>query len=193
MRESVWLRPLAEDGSDAVVMLPWLNDQRVLEWVYGRDEVYSLDRIRTEWDAATLHAENVWPQLIMLRDRPVGYLQLVWAETANDCYKADGDLTHAYGFDMYIGEPDLWAAGLGTDVCAVAIDALLHRGAERVFIDPRVINERATHVYEKVGFRKVKVLPGNELHEGIHYDCWLMELDWPAFRTYQNTGSSSGG
>lgn len=185
MRDEIWLRPLAEDGSDAAIMLPWLTDQRVVEWVYGRDEVYTLDRIRTEWDATTLHAENVWPHLIMLGDRPIGYLQLVWAETSNDCYQADGDLSQTYAFDMFIGEPDLWAAGLGTAVCDVAITALVARGADRVLIDPRVVNERATHVYEKVGFHKVKVLPGNEFHEGVHYDCWLMELDWPAWHERQ--------
>ena len=193
MPDELWLRPLAADGSEAATLLAWLTDERVLEWVYGRDEVYTEERIRTEWDAAARHAENVWPHLIMLGERPIGYLQMVWAHQHNDCYKADGDLTHTYAFDMFIGEPDLWAAGLGTAVCEVAITALLDRGANRVLIDPRVVNERATHVYEKVGFRTVKVLPGNELHEGVHCDCWLMELDVEAFRTYQNTGSSSGG
>jgi len=30
--EELWLRPLAQDGSDAVVMLPWLTDERMLDW-----------------------------------------------------------------------------------------------------------------------------------------------------------------
>lgn len=181
MREVVSLKPLADDGSDAAALLQWLTDERVLEWVYGRDEIYTLERIRAEWNATTLMAEHVWPHLIMLGERPIGYLQLVWAHAHNDCYKADGDLSHAWAFDMFIGEPDLWGAGLGTSVCEVAITALLARGADRVLIDPRVVNERAVRVYEKVGFRKVKVLPGNELHEGVHYDCWLMELDMAAW------------
>lgn len=181
MCEVISLRPLAEDGSDAAVMLPWLTDQRVLEWVYGRDEVYTLERIRKEWDPAPLAAEHVWPHMIMLGGRPIGYLQLVWAQPHNAGYKADGDLTHTYAFDMFIGEPDLWGSGIGTSVCAIAISELVGRGADRVLIDPRVVNMRAVHVYEKVGFRKVKVLPGNELHEGAHYDCWLMELDLAAW------------
>ncbi len=184
---------MADDGSDAVVLLPWLTDERVLEWVYGRDEVYTVDRIRTEWNPATMAAEHVWPHLIILGERPVGYVQLVWVHPHNDGYRAEGDLTHTYALDMFIGEPDLWAAGLGTSACVVAIRELVDRGAQRVLIDPRVVNERAVHVYEKVGFRRVKLLPGNELHEGVHFDCWLMELDWPSFHAYQNTGSSSGG
>ena len=110
-------------------MLPWLTDQRVLEWVYGRDEVYTLERIRDEWDPAARVAEHVWPHLITLGDRPIGYLQLVSAHAHNDCYNADGDLTHAWAFDMFIGEPDLWDAGLGTSVCAAAVSAPLARGA----------------------------------------------------------------
>lgn len=182
------LRPLTENDSDAAVMLAWLTEQRVLEWVYGRDQVYTLERVRAEWAPATLAAEHVWPQLIMLGDRPIGYLQLVWAQPHNVGYQADGDLTNAYAFDMFIGDPDLWGVGLGTEVCAHAISVLrAEHGAQRVLIDPRVVNERAVHVYEKVGFRRVKPLPGNELHEGVHFDCWLMELDWHAFHVYQNT------
>lgn len=184
MRESLALRPMAEDGADATSLLPWLTDERVLEWVYGRDEVYTLHRIRTEWNPAMLMVEHVWPHLIMLGERPIGYLQLVWAHAHNGGYKAEGDLAHTYAFDMYIGEPELWGTGLGTSVCAVAISELVERGAQRVLIDPRVVNERAVHVYEKVGFRKVKVLRGNERHEGVHFDCWLMELDWDAFHAY---------
>jgi len=185
VREPLSLRPLAQDGSDAAVLLIWLTDERVLEWVYGRDDVYTLDRIRTEWNPMRLIAEHVWPHLIMLGERPIGYLQLVWAHPHNDGYKAEGNLATTYAFDMFLGEPDLWGAGLGTSVCAVAISELIDRGAQRVLIDPRVVNDRAVHVYEKVGFRRVKLLPGNELHEGAHFDCWLMELDWRAFAAYQ--------
>ena len=106
----------------------------------------------------------------------------MWAHAHNDSYHADGDLSHAWAFDMFIGEPDLWSGGLGTAVCIHAASALIaDHGAQRVLIDPRVVNERAVRVYEKVGFRRVKVLPGNELHEGVHYDCWLMELDMAAW------------
>jgi len=181
---AVSLRPMTD--ADAPVMLPRLTDERVLEWVYGRDQLYSLDRIREEWAPATLATEHVWPHLITLGDRPIGYLQLVWVQPHNEGYQAEGDLTDAYAFDMFIGEPDLWGAGLGTAVCAHAIAVLMERGAQRVLIDPRVLNERAVHVYERVGFRKVTVLIRNELHESVYFDCWLMELDWDAFRAYQH-------
>ncbi|WP_306307200.1 GNAT family N-acetyltransferase [Alicyclobacillus acidiphilus] len=45
-------------------------------------------------------------------------------------------------------------------------------------MDPRVENTRAIHVYEKCGFRQVKLLPQRELHEGKRHDCWLMEIQY---------------
>ncbi|WP_376711556.1 GNAT family N-acetyltransferase [Alicyclobacillus acidiphilus] len=50
--------------------------------------------------------------------------------------------------------------------------------ADRVVMDPRVENTRAIHVYEKCGFRQVKLLPQRELHEGKRHDCWLMEIQY---------------
>ena len=47
-------------------------------------------------------------------------------------------------------------------------------GAAQVVIDPRATNKRAIRCYEKSGFRKVKVLPKHELHEGALRDVWLM-------------------
>jgi aminoglycoside 6'-N-acetyltransferase len=46
--------------------------------------------------------------------------------------------------------------------------------AQRVTIDPHVSNHRAVRCYEKAGFRKVRLLPRQELHEGEYWDCWLM-------------------
>ena len=201
MREVGWdrvsLRPIEDRDDDYALMVPWLQDARVLEWVFGRDEVYDLDRVRDEWCVPSRVAEAVWPHFIVLDDRPVGYLQLVHVEHHNDGYYAEGDVRRAWAFDLWIGEPSSWGLGIGTAACVRAIQAVRALGADRVLIDPRVINERAVHVYEQVGFRTVKVLPANEFHEGVGWDCWLMELDVGAFdefvSSYQNTGSSGSG
>jgi acetylornithine deacetylase len=67
---------------------------------------------------------------------------------------------------------------VGTTVLSMLVTHLfVECGAERVLIDPRLDNDRAIRSFEKVGFRKRKVLAGCELHEGQARDCWLMELD----------------
>ena len=179
MADSVSIRPLLDTDDDYSLMVRWLADRRVLEWVFGRDETYTLARVREEWNPQLLAVQHLWPYLIELDGTPIGYLQLVWVHAHAEGYGLAGDpggTEHAYAFDLWIGEPEQWGRGLGTAACHAAIAALRARGAQRILIDPRVMNERAVHVYTKVGFRTVKVLPGNELHEGIGWDCWLMEL-----------------
>jgi len=52
------------------------------------------------------------------------------------------------------------------------MDALPFRvkRARKVVLDPHVTKPRAIRCYEKWGFRKVKLLPRHELHEGERRD-----------------------
>ena len=52
------------------------------------------------------------------------------------------------------------------------------KGADWVILDPHVDNARAIRAYEKCGFRKIKLLPEHEWHEGKYVDCWLMGIRW---------------
>lgn len=81
-----------------------------------------------------------------------------------------------YGIDQFIGEPSLWARGIGTLLVSSMADFLFSQcGATRIIMDPKVRNGRALRCYEKCGFRQVRLLPNHELHEGVMQDCWLME------------------
>jgi len=185
---SVWLRPMRDHDDDYALLLRWLTDPRVLEWYEGRDQVYTVERLRAEWAPAVQEAEWVWPFLIEADGRPVGYLQVVHVLPYAAAYAVEGDASHTWAIDLFVGEVEAWGAGIGTAAVRAGVAEALRRGADRVVIDPRVTNERAIHVYEKVGFRIAKRLPSAEFHEGEAWDCWLMELDVDA---HQNTGSSS--
>lgn len=50
-----------------------------------------------------------------------------------------------------------------------------NKQAGKVVMDPQTRNVRAIKCYENSGFKKVKILPKRELHEGEYQDCWLME------------------
>jgi len=47
--------------------------------------------------------------------------------------------------------------------------------ADIVVMDPQTWNERAIRSYEKCGFKKVKIMPKHEFHEGEYRDCLLIE------------------
>jgi aminoglycoside 6'-N-acetyltransferase len=56
------------------------------------------------------------------------------------------------------------------------VDYLINtKRADKVVMDPQTWNERAIQCYEKCGFRKVKLLPKHEFHEGDYRDSWLIE------------------
>jgi len=60
-------------------------------------------------------------------------------------------------------------------VVRAGAEFLLHSGwADVVTIDPLIYNTRAVRSYEKAGFRKVRLMPQCELHEGLYRDSWLM-------------------
>ena len=48
---------------------------------------------------------------------------------------------------------------------------------KRVIMDPQRTNSRAIRCYEKCGFKKVRILPKHEFHEGELRDCWLIEFN----------------
>ncbi|HZL05675.1 MAG TPA: GNAT family protein, partial [Coriobacteriia bacterium] len=91
--------------------------------------------------------------------------------------EADPDYRHA-AVDISIAG-DMHERGLGTDALQTLLRYLIdQRGHHRVTIDPAVANERAIHVYEKVGFRPVGVMRKYERSssDGSWHDNLLMDL-----------------
>jgi acetylornithine deacetylase/succinyl-diaminopimelate desuccinylase-like protein/RimJ/RimL family protein N-acetyltransferase len=179
-RGDVSVRQLTDDHADVAAMVRWLNDPRVLEWWEGRDKPADEATVRRHYATAALASEGVTGCVIEHRDEPVGYLQFfpVGRFGVQYGFAPEADLTDVWACDMFIGAADRWGQGIGTAAMSAVLDHLVvERSARRVLIDPRVVNERAVHLYEKVGFRRVRVLPDHEVHEGASWDNWLMAVD----------------
>lgn len=171
----VSLRPLLP--ADAALLLRWLRDPRVLEYWEGPHEVFTPERIQEDFyddDDPTVRC------IIQYQGRDIGYLQYYPLDAAGfaEYQYPRTDLT-AYGIDQFIGEPDLWGKGIGRAfvrlICAYLRDTL---NAQAVVLDPHADNLRAIRCYEACGFKKVKFLPGHELHDGVMVDCWLMVVEF---------------
>jgi aminoglycoside 6'-N-acetyltransferase len=84
---------------------------------------------------------------------------------------------HAASIDI-----GLLAGNVGRGVGTSALKALARwlvgeRGHHRLTIDPAVANQRAIHVYEKVGFRPIGVARSYELGpDGAWHDNLLMDM-----------------
>jgi len=171
------IRRLRDDPRDYRLMAGWLTDERVMEFYHGRDNPYPYERVVQKYGprARGEDPEGVLACIMELAGRAIGYMQYYPARAEE--YGLE-DASGTYGIDMFIGEPELWGGGAGSRALMALVGYIFEQmGATRVIIDPHVDNERAVRAYEKCGFRKVKVLPAHELHEGVWRDCWLMALE----------------
>ena len=189
-QDDLAIRLMRDEMDDYVFMAGWLSDERVLEFYEGRDNPFSLERILEKYSPRTLGIEGVTPCFIEWDGVPIGYIQYypIDAETAEEheipigpageAGHGAGELTDAagiYGLDQFIGEPSLWNRGIGTRAVSLMCEYLFGVLAARtITLDPEAWNTRAIRCYEKCGFRKIKLLPAHELHEGKYRDCWIM-------------------
>jgi aminoglycoside 2''-phosphotransferase len=172
-KDSVSLRLLTEQ--DKPLLLKWLTDERILNFWEGKSTVYTFEKVienyYSEEDVECIRA------IIECDGKSIGYVHM---------YKLNEELLNeyeypltdkvVYGIDQFIGEPEYWDKGIGTKFMKLVLQYLTkEKNAEIIILDPHVDNPRAIHVYEKVGFKKIKFLPKHELHDGEMVDCYLME------------------
>jgi aminoglycoside 6'-N-acetyltransferase len=154
----------------------WLTEERVLAFYEGRDNPFPLDKVKQKYAPRVLAEEGVTPCIMEHECHPIGYLQFYPADPKEYQFDERGTI---FALDLFIGEPDYWGRGLGTQFLRLLLCYLFEqRGADWVILDPHVDNARAIRSYEKCGFRKLKLLPQHELHEGKPVDCWLMGIRW---------------
>jgi aminoglycoside 6'-N-acetyltransferase len=149
----VVLRPVADTDVPALEAI--LREPAVSRWW-----------MRDSWDRVDEEGSTVFA--ILLEGAVVGCIE--YAE------ELDPDYRHA-GIDLFVSGRSQ-GRGIGTDALRTLLTYLLDDlGHHRVIIDPAVENERAIHVYEKLGFRRVGVMRRYERGaSGEWRDGLLMEL-----------------
>lgn len=173
--DAVSLRAL--EPEDAPLLLRWLSDPRVLEYWEGPHEVFTPERIREDFYE---DPDPTTRRVIVYDGRDIGYLQFYPLDSRGFSeYQYERRDLKAFGIDQFIGEPELWGRGIGRRFVRLICDHLReYCGAGAVVLDPHADNPRAIRCYEACGFRKVKLLPRHELHDGVMVDCWLMALEF---------------
>lgn len=167
----ITIRPvLASDRED---LHRWLNNPEVLRYYEGRDKPQSYADI----DARYLSVKDgsMARCVILVDHQPAGYLQAYQHPLRAPPGMGLSQGPRVYGVDLFIGEPDLWNQGVGTQAIKLVTQTLVRvYGADAVIVDPRVNNPRAVRAYKKCGYRIARRLKAHEQHEGAFVDCWLM-------------------
>ncbi|KHF39379.1 GNAT family N-acetyltransferase [Halalkalibacter okhensis] len=162
------------EKEDNYLLAKWLSDPIVLEFYEGRDNPFNLDKVDKVF---YVPEDDKGKCIVEYEGNDIGYIQFYQLddETKNE-YGYSNIRENMYGMDQFIGEVEYWNRGIGTLLVRSTVTFLMEqKKADRILMDPQLRNTRAINCYEKCGFKKIKILPKRELHEGIYEDCWLIE------------------
>ncbi|MBP2079541.1 GNAT family N-acetyltransferase [Oceanobacillus polygoni] len=172
-KENIMVRPLQEN--DNYLLVRWLSNPAVLEFYEGRDKPFDLEKVNK--DFYNRH-DGVDRCIVVYEVIAIGYIQFYQVNNKTSTIHDYSQEEITYGMDQFIGEPEYWNKGIGTLLVLSMVDYLLEKKqAHRVIMDPQRTNLRAIRCYEKCGFKKIRVLPKHEFHEGELRDCWLIEFN----------------
>lgn len=153
--EKIFLRPICLD--DTYLIVKWRNKIYVQENFLFREK-FSSD-MHIKWMNTNVATGKVVQYIICLNDNmPIGSVYF---------RDIDKEKNHAE-FGIFIGEENLIGKGYGKEATSLFVKYGFDKlGLENIFLRVIEKNEIATHVYEKVGFKKIyqkkeKVCPSGE-------------------------------
>lgn len=172
----VFLRPF--ERSDAETYRRWRADAAPMDLAGWHDRApLSLIEVeqRIERLASDAGKESFNFLICLLTDeRPIGEAMLFQVDRANG----------SAGLGIFIGEPEEWGKGYGTD----AVNALVDFGfaelrLERIWLNVWTENDRARRAYEKAGFVHEGTLRHDRYEHGAFTDGHMMSIlrdEWVA-------------
>jgi RimJ/RimL family protein N-acetyltransferase len=106
--------------------------------------------------------------IIILNGLPIGYIQY-YTVTAKDRIGYPSLPKHTVGLDLFIGDPAFLGKKLSTPIITIFINTIItirEPTTTLLIIDPAPTNQRAIHVYEKAGFKKLGIFkrPYGQVH-----------------------------
>jgi aminoglycoside 6'-N-acetyltransferase len=112
-------------------------------------------------------------------DKPIGYIS--WYDAAHCPVRNEEFPIPTFGFDLFIADTDYVGKGLGQKIIQQFIDEIIMpMHPAKIIVDPEITNERAIHVYEKIGFKKANIVQATNGTNMV--TAQLMELDCGNYR-----------
>lgn len=182
--KKVILRPAKKE--DIPFFFTWINNPEIMGYWYGRDKPRTRAWTRKHFLPMIEGKGPSQCWIIEVEDKPIGF---IYNTPSKD--EDTGRFTGRVELDILIGDREEQGRGHGTDALKTMIAfAFEKQKAERVFLSPRASNQRAIHVYEKVGFKKEGILRHHEKFEGRWIDCLMMAILRDEFKSRKNNFES---
>jgi RimJ/RimL family protein N-acetyltransferase len=163
----VYLRPAERD--DIPLFVRWLSDARTTEFLALRSPIGLAMEERWFEELLDHHGRDRWFFVIcrLEDDRPVGSLDL----------HEIGPTSGGAGLGIVIGDPADTSQGYGSDALRVLLDfGFGELRLERMWLEVFEFNERARHVYERLGFLHEATLRHAFFHGGRYLDLQRMAI-----------------
>jgi RimJ/RimL family protein N-acetyltransferase len=177
----VYLRPAERD--DVPLFVRWLSDARTTGYLAAHSPIGLAMEERWFEDLLDHHGQDRWYFVIcrLDDDRPVGSLDL----------REIGPTSGGAGLGIVIGDPADTGHGYGTDALEVLLDfGFGELRLERMWLEVFDFNERAIHVYQRLGFVHEATFRHAIFHGGRHLDLQrygMLREEWAERRQAATT------
>jgi RimJ/RimL family protein N-acetyltransferase len=169
----VYLRPF-DPVEDSTVTAAWFNDsevnrfmRRCMPMTVPEQEAFLRRTAGSVSDMAVAVVEQASDQLI----------------GATGLHDIDPRNRHAQ-FGITIGDKTAWGKGFGTEATRLMVrHAFASLNLNRVYLEVYEYNERARHVYEKLGFQIEGRLRQHTFRDGRYWDTFIMGVLRDEWRT----------
>ena len=163
--ERLQFRKMVE--SDIEKYHSWRNDFDVMKTTSPSLDLYSFDETRNFVENVILNSTSSRSYIIEESEgkRAIGVTSLTNIDTKNRNAECIID----------IGEKDYWGMGYGTEALKMLLDyAFLELNMHRVSLRVFSHNEKAIHIYNKLGFVKEGIMRESLYRNGIWHDIIVM-------------------
>ncbi|SFJ89193.1 Protein N-acetyltransferase, RimJ/RimL family [Halobacillus dabanensis] len=155
--------------SDIETYHSWRNDLEVMKTTSLSLDVYSLEETRSFVENIILNSTSSKSYIIEERESniAIGVTSLINIDNGNRNAECIID----------IGEKEYWGKGYGTEALRMLLEyAFLELNLHRVSLRVFSLNERAIHIYHKLGFEKEGVMREGLFRDGKWHDIITMGI-----------------
>lgn len=155
--DKISVRKMENRQEDKALLLKWLSNPELTELAWGEEVPWDMEKIEDNFfEENTAENSDVMACIIEYENKAVGYIQYYMLD--KNSYRFNSEVPYdkfigGYGIDLFIGYPELWGKGIGTNVIREMMSYLTNTlGAKVVCADPEENNKRSVQSFIKAGF-----------------------------------------
>lgn len=162
-------QPLKE--SDLPLLFEWLALPRVGAWWR---ESRDWKTFQEKYTKKFINVNDVGSFIAYHKSKPIGYIQ--WYDVAQCPIRNEQYPERTFGIDLFIADANYIGKGYGPLLMKQFIQAkIMPKNPSKIITDPEITNTQAIRAYEKVGFKKTRIVQATDGTKLVI--AQLMELD----------------